>query len=93
MRIDNDHTQMIILREVVANMFGWSMFNVDEMTATQLSALAGGFALRLELMSQTSQFKRRTKSSDSLVALFWERTNDKPLSMALSLMANLAKMT
>jgi hypothetical protein len=32
MRKDNDHNQMIILKEVVASMFGWSMFNIDEMT-------------------------------------------------------------
>lgn len=91
MRFDNDYNQMIILREVISNMFGWSMFNVDEMTTAQLSALAGGFALRLELMSQTSQFKRRTKSSDSLVALFWGK--DEPLSLAVQLLAHLARMT
>jgi hypothetical protein len=32
MRVDNEHNQMILLKEVVASMFGWSMFNVDEMT-------------------------------------------------------------
>jgi len=32
MRIDGEINQMVILREVVASMFGWNMFNVDEMT-------------------------------------------------------------
>ncbi len=32
MRMDHEINQMIILREVVASMFGWNMFNVDEMT-------------------------------------------------------------
>ena len=73
---------MIILKEVVASMFGWSMFNIDEMTQQQLSSLSGGFALRLELMSQTSQFKKRNKTSSSLLKLFWDKTNDKPLSLA-----------
>jgi hypothetical protein len=81
-------------------MFGWSMFNVDEMTSQQLAALAGGFSLRLEQMSQTNQFKRRTKSSEALTRLFWAG-NGKPannpasgeISLACSLMASLAKLT
>jgi hypothetical protein len=32
MRADKEHNQMIMLKEVVASMFGWSMFNIDEMT-------------------------------------------------------------
>ena len=32
MRLDGEINYMIILREVVASMFGWNMFNVDEMT-------------------------------------------------------------
>ena len=44
-------------------------------------------------MSQTNQFKRRNKSTDALVGLFSEKTNYKPLSLAVQLMANLAKMT
>ncbi len=51
MRKDNDYNRMIILREVIAKMFGWSMFEVDEMTDSQLQSLAGGFVLRLELMA------------------------------------------
>jgi len=43
-------------------------------------------------MSQTNQVKRRTKSSESLVTLFWEKTNNKPISLAVSLMGNLAKL-
>lgn len=93
MRSDNEFNQMIVLREVVASMFGWSMFDVSQMTPQQLSSLPGGFALRLELMSQTSQFKKRSKSCNSLLKLFWERTNDKPLSLAVQLMANLAKVS
>ena len=91
----------MVLQRVISDMFGWQMLDVDSMNAQQLNSLAGGFALRLELMSQTSQFKRRTKSSDSLAALFWERTNTNSssadttqhMSMAMSLMANLAKLT
>jgi hypothetical protein len=75
MRKNSEVNEMIILREVVASMFGWNMFNVDEMTAAQLSSLAGGFVLRLELMSQTSQFKKRSKSSTALMDLFWKRTS------------------
>lgn len=33
MRMDGEINKMIILREVVASMFGWNMFNVDEMTS------------------------------------------------------------
>jgi hypothetical protein len=33
MRLDGEINYMVILREVVASMFGWNMFNVDEMTA------------------------------------------------------------
>lgn len=64
MRFDNEYIQMVVLQKVIADMFGWSMHDVDEMNSQQLGALAGGFALRLELMSQASQFKRRGKSSD-----------------------------
>ena len=42
---------MSVLQKVIADMFGWSMFNVDEMNSQQLGALAGGLNLRLELMS------------------------------------------
>ena len=59
-------------------MFVWSMHDVDEMNSQQLGALAGGFALRLELMSQASQFKRRGKSSEQLHKLFWNRANEQP---------------
>jgi len=44
-------------------------------------------------MSQTSQFKKRSKSSTSLMDLFWKRTNNSSLSLAVSLMGNLAKQT
>ncbi|CDW79776.1 tho complex subunit 2-like [Stylonychia lemnae] len=93
MRYDNEFNEMIILKEVIAKMFGWSQFNVNEMTPSQLQALAGGIVLRLEHMSQYNNFKRTQKSSDALQNLFWQRTNDKPLSLAFRLMANLAKMT
>jgi|LauGreDrversion4_2_1035121.scaffolds.fasta_scaffold32375_5 hypothetical protein len=29
---DNEYNLIIVLKEVVKDMFGWSMFNVDEMT-------------------------------------------------------------
>lgn len=58
MRFDNEYNETIILKEVIAKMFGWSQFNINEMTPSQLQSLAGGFALRLELMAQTTQFKR-----------------------------------
>jgi THO complex subunit 2 len=32
MRIDNEYNEMVILKEVIAKMFGWSQFNVNEMT-------------------------------------------------------------
>ena len=44
-------------------------------------------------MSQTSQFKKRSKSSTSLMDLFWKRTNNSSISLAVSLMANLAKLS
>ena len=34
MRIDNEFNELIILKEVIAKMFGWSQFNVNEMTAS-----------------------------------------------------------
>lgn len=54
MKFDNEYNEMIILKEVIAKMFGWSSFNINEMTPSQLQSLAGGFALRLELMAQTT---------------------------------------
>jgi hypothetical protein len=33
MRKDNEFNEMIILKEVMAKMFGWSQFNINEMTA------------------------------------------------------------
>ncbi len=51
MRSDNEIHQLIVLKEVIASMFGWTMFDVSEMTPQQLQSLPGGFALRLELMS------------------------------------------
>ncbi len=83
-------SEMTILKEVIARMFGWSQFNINEMSATQLQALAGGFCLRLELMAQSSQFKKTSRSGDALVNIFWEQTNEKPLSLAFKLMATLA---
>ncbi len=63
------------------------------MTRSQFRSLAGGFGLKLEIMSQTTQFKRTFKSSDALVQLFWETTNEKPVSMAFQILANLARLT
>lgn len=51
MRFDQEYNETVILKEVIAKMFGWSHFNVNEMTAAQLQSLAGGLALKLELMS------------------------------------------
>lgn len=34
MIIDNEYNEMIILKEVIAKMFGWSQFNINEMTAS-----------------------------------------------------------
>lgn len=56
--------------------------------------MAGGLVLRLELNSQTSQFKRRNKSSESLIKVFWPAdARPKDLSMAVQIMANLARLT
>ena len=33
MRDDHEFTETVILKEVIAKMFGWSQFNVNEMTA------------------------------------------------------------
>lgn len=91
-----------MLQKVVEEMFGWCMFDVDLMNSNQIGALAGGFYLRLELMSQTNQFKRRNKSSESLIKVFWperksisNRSGDSQgnLSLAIQIMANLAKLT
>lgn len=32
-KIDNEYNEMIILKEVIAKMYGWSQFNINEMTA------------------------------------------------------------
>eukprot|EP00347_Sterkiella_histriomuscorum_P008986 403342964 len=90
---DNEYNEAMILKEVISKMLGWSQFNLNEMTAAQLQSLAGGMVLKLELMSQYANFKRTSKSSDALQNLFWNQTNDKPLSLAFRLKANLAKMT
>lgn len=34
MRFDNEFNELIILKEVIAKMFGWSQFNINEMTAS-----------------------------------------------------------
>lgn len=34
MIIDNEFNEMIILKEVMAKMFGWSQFNINEMTTS-----------------------------------------------------------
>jgi hypothetical protein len=75
-------------------MYGWCMFDIEQMNQQQIGALAGGLVLRLELNSQTSQFKRRNKSSESLIKVFWP-TDARPrsLSMAVQIMANLARLT
>ena len=33
MRMDQEYNEMVILREVIAKMFGWSQFNINEMTS------------------------------------------------------------
>lgn len=34
MRFENESTEMVILKEVIARMFGWSQFNINEMSAS-----------------------------------------------------------
>src|SRR5688500_13320930 len=51
MRRDNEYNQIVLLKEIVVKMFGWSSFNINEMSTSQLSSLAGGFCLKLELMN------------------------------------------
>lgn len=93
MIMDKEFNEIIILKEVISKMIGWSQFNIKESTESQLQCLAGGFGLRLELMSQVNLFKRTQKSSDALYELFWSKTNEKPLSLAFRMMVNLARLT
>ena len=36
LRTKNEFVHMVILKEVIAKMFGWSQFNINEMSTSQL---------------------------------------------------------
>mmetsp|Transcript_20079 Transcript_20079/g.14796 ORF Transcript_20079/g.14796 Transcript_20079/m.14796 type:complete len:131 (-) Transcript_20079:1910-2302(-) len=64
-------TELLVFRDLLSRMFGWSQFQINEMSDAQLQALAGGFRLRLEAMAQSAVFRKSQKSAEAIQGVMW----------------------
>ena len=77
LREENTFVLGYMINQIVARMFGWNDIIINQLQPDQLNTLAAGFVLMLQGRSQSQQLRSNKKSTEALLALFWDpNTND-----------------
>jgi len=86
LREENTFVFAFMIHQIVAKMFGWSDLVVNQLLPDQLNVLAAGFALMLQGKHQSQQLRQNKKSTEALLALFWDSDTNDHQKIGLRLM-------